>query len=68
MPPMFGNAMALDKNVSGDMLVTTKMHKDNNSIVGDYSVISEYRFEFPMMGKVRFELNLVGTFILRLLA
>ncbi|WP_408595424.1 type I restriction enzyme HsdR N-terminal domain-containing protein (plasmid) [Paracoccus marcusii] len=68
MPPMFGNAVALDKNVSGDMLVTTKMHKDNNSIVGDYSVISEYRFEFPMMGKVRFELNLVGTFILRLLA
>ncbi|WP_265519256.1 type I restriction enzyme HsdR N-terminal domain-containing protein [Nitratireductor luteus] len=67
MPPLFGDAVPMDIDVDGDIFVTTRMHKEGDVILGEYSAVADYRFDVPMVGRTNLELDLIGTFVLRLI-
>lgn len=67
MPPLFGNAVPIDTKVEGDMFVTARMHKEGDVLLGEYSTVTDYWFDMPMAGKGKLELDLIGTFVLRLI-
>lgn len=67
MPPLFGDAVPIDTKVEGDMFVTARMCKEGDVLFGDYSSVTDYWFNVPMVGKGKLELDLIGSFVLRLL-
>ena len=67
MPPLFGDAVPIDTKVEGDLFVTARMYKDGDVLLGEYSSVTDYWFDVPMVGKGKLELDLIGTFVLRLI-
>jgi len=67
MPPLFGDAVPMGAKLDGDFFVTLRLHKDGDLICGEYATVADYWFDMPMIGKLRLELDSIGSFVLRLL-
>lgn len=66
-PPLFGDAVPIDVSVDGDVFVTARMYKEGDVIFGEYSAVADYWSDVPMVGNVKAELDMIGTFVLRLI-
>lgn len=67
VPPLFGDAVSADTDMTGDIFVAARMHKDEDSIVGEYVALANYWLNLPDVGDVTVELDVAGRFSLRLL-
>ena len=68
VPPLFGNSIPVTVNIFGDIFITARMHKVDDTIIGEYTSLATYSTEVPGLGLMRLELDLIGKFSLKLVA
>lgn len=66
MPDLFGEASELVGDLTGDMFIKAAMCHDRGKIFGDYIALADQRISLPDSLPVTVELDIVGTFELRL--
>lgn len=67
MPQLFGDAVPIDTAVEGDIFVTARMHKEGDAILGQYSVVTDYWLDVPGGEGIKYELDTIGHFTLKLI-
>ena len=67
VPPLFGTAIPTELDVIGDVFVTARLYKDEQAMLGEYAVASDYWVDLNGIGKMKLEFDLVGRVSLRLI-
>ncbi|WP_298166814.1 type I restriction enzyme HsdR N-terminal domain-containing protein [Novosphingobium sp.] len=66
MPTLFGVKATIDNDIEGNLFILADMHFNGLELIGQSSSFSDFHIELPNKAIFLFEMNISGTFALRL--
>ena len=66
VPPLFGQAVPIDLDVAGNIIINVRMIKEGSRVVGDYICVADYFSTISGTGPMRVEFDFDGKFYLEL--